>query len=138
MLLGTTKQISIGLLVLRVAFGCLMLVHGVQKLMGFSAMAETFPDPLGMGNQLSLICAIGTEVGCSILLILGIGTRIAAVNLAFTMCVALFMVHAGDPWKVKELAAVYLAVYVVIVMTGPGKFSLDQKFFGGEKRGSTE
>jgi putative oxidoreductase len=107
-----------------------MLVHGMQKSMGFSAMAESFPDPIGMGHQLSLVCAIGTEVGCSVLLILGLGTRIAVLNLAFTMCVALFLVHSSDPWKVKELAAVYLAVYAAIFITGAGAFSLDLKLFG--------
>lgn len=116
---------STGLLVLRVSFACLMLVHGMQKLMGFSAMADKFPDPLGMGSQLSLIMTIGAEVGCSLLLILGLGTRLAAMPLAFTMIVALFIIHADDAWKVKELAAVYLCVYASLILTGAGQFSLD-------------
>ncbi|HBE64776.1 MAG TPA: DoxX family protein [Rhodopirellula baltica] len=125
-LLGSPKQVSYGLLALRVAFGCFMLVHGLQKVIGFSTISEGFPDPLGMGHQLSLVCAIATEVGCSILLILGLGTRVAVSGLAFTMFVALFLVHGSDPWKAKELAAVYLAVYTVIFITGPGEWSLDQ------------
>ena len=132
MLLGTSNQISVGLLTLRVAFGCFMLVHGIQKVMGFSAMSEAFPDPIGMGSQPSLIMAIGAEVGCSILLIIGLGTRLAVVPLAFTMIIALFIVHAADPWKVKELAALFLTVYAVIFLTGPGCFSLDAKFFGSK------
>ncbi len=106
-----------------------MLVHGIQKLMGFSEMADKFPDPIGIGSQLSLVMAIGAEVGCSLLLILGLGTRLAVIPLAFTMIVALFVVHAADPWKVKELAAIFLAVYTVIFITGPGRCSLDQKLF---------
>lgn len=125
MLIGTPTQISAGLLVLRVAFGCFMLVHGIQKAMGFSAMSETFPDPMGVGNQLSLMMAIGAEVGCSILLIVGLGTRLAVIPLAFTMIVALFVIHSADPWKVKELAALFLTVYAVIFLTGPGCFSVD-------------
>ncbi len=130
MLLGTSRQVSTGLLVLRITFGCFMLVHGIQKAAGFGGMSEGFPDPLGVGNQLSLILAILAEVGGSILLIIGLGTRIAAAQLAFTMIVALFLVHGADPWKVKELAAVYLAVYTAILVAGPGHFSLDQKLFG--------
>lgn len=130
---SSPKQISVGLLVLRVAFGLFMLVHGIQKVMGFSAMSEGFPDPIGMGSQLSLIMAIGAEVGCSLLLILGLGTRLAVIPLAFTMVIALFVVHGADPWKVKELAAIYLATYAVLFITGPGEFSLDHKFWGGSR-----
>lgn len=138
MLLGTQKQIDSGLFVLRVAIGVFMLVHGIQKLMGFSEMADKFPDPIGIGSQLSLVMAIGAEVGCSVLLILGLGTRLAVIPLAFTMIVALFVVHAADPWKVKELAAMYLAVYVVIFITGPGRCSLDEKLFSKTKAESSE
>ncbi|HEY0984241.1 MULTISPECIES: DoxX family protein [unclassified Schlesneria] len=116
---------SLGLLVLRVAIGCLMLVHGLQKISNFETLKTQFPDPLGMGNQLSLMSAIGAEAGCSALLILGLGTRLAAIPLAFTMMVAFFIVHAKDPWNVKELACAYLFVYITLILTGPGSFSLD-------------
>lgn len=124
------KLNDIGLLILRVGFGCLMLVHGFQKVGKFSELTDKFPDPLGMGSQLSLISAIGSEVGCSILLIIGLGTRLAAIPLAFTMLVAWFIVHAEDPWQKQELAAVYLTVYVCLIFTGGGKFSLDHLLFG--------
>ncbi len=136
MLLGSPKQIDIGLLLLRLAFGCFMLVHGLQKLMGFSEIGGSFPDPIGMGSQLSLVMAIASEVGCSLLLILGLGTRLAVLPLAFTMVVALFVVHGADPWKVKELAAIYLATYAVIFVTGPGAISLDAKRFNRKTNGA--
>ena len=120
------KMTSLGLLALRIAIGSLMLVHGLQKLMNFSELTGQFPDPIGMGSQLSLIAAIGAEVGCSLLVMLGLGTRLAALPLAFTMFVALFLVHASDPWQMKELAAVYLCVYLSLTLTGGGEFSIDQ------------
>ena len=116
---------SMGLLLLRVGIGALMLVHGIAKIQGFSETSTAFPDPIGLGSKFSLIMAIGAEVGCSILLISGIASRLAAIPLAFTMIVALFIVHSADPWKVKELAAVYLLVYVTLILTGPGRFSFD-------------
>ena len=132
------KMTSAGLLLLRIAIGGLMLVHGTQKLMGFSELSGKFPDPLGMGSQLSLLSAIGAEVGCSLLLILGLGTRFAAIPLAFTMIVALFLVHASDPWQVKELAAVYLCVYLSLILTGAGEFSLDGLIWRKRQRHGAE
>lgn len=125
-----TALTSLGLLLLRASIGGLMLVHGVQKLQAFEKLKDGFPDPLGIGSQLSVISAIGAEVGCSILLIIGLATRLAALPLAFTMIVAHFIVHAKDPWQVKELAAVYLCVYASLFFTGPGQFSLDHLFWG--------
>jgi putative oxidoreductase len=54
------------------------------------------------------------------------------------MMVALFVVHASDLWKVKELAAVYLAVYVSLALTGAGQFSLDHLFFKHHPKSSKE
>jgi len=118
--------LSTGLLLLRVAIGAFMLVHGWQKVMGYSAMADKFPDPLGMGSQLSLISAIAAEVGCSVLLIVGLGTRLATLPLAFTMIIALFVIHGDHTWDKRELAAMYLSIYAVIFLTGPGRFSFDE------------
>lgn len=119
------------ILLLRVAFGSMMAFgHGLSKVQNFSKMSGTFPDPFGMGSTLSLASAIGAELGCSLLLILGLGTRLAALPLIVTMLVAIFIAHGADPWKVKELAVTYLAAYIVILVAGPGRYSLDAKLFG--------
>ena len=44
----------------------------------------------------------------------------------FTMCVALFVVHGDDPFAVKELAAIYLSVFVLMYISGPGDYALDR------------
>ena len=120
------NSVSLGLLVLRLSFGFLMILgHGWGKLANFTGLAEKFPDPLGIGTQLSLVAAIGAEVGCSILLIIGLCTRFATIPLAFTMCIALFVIHGADPWKKQELAAVFLAAYVTLLCTGAGRYSVD-------------
>ena len=127
------KVASIGLLALRIGFGCFMLVHGIGKVTNFEAMSTAFPDPIGMGSKTSLILAIGAEVGCSLLLIVGLATRLAVIPLAATMIVALFLVHAADPWQKKELAAVFLTVYVALFFTGGGVFSLDHMLWSRGK-----
>lgn len=67
-----------------------------------------------------------TEVVGSILIMAGFVTRLAAFSLAFTMAVAAFIVHADDPFNRVELALMYLMVYIVLMITGSGRFSIDK------------
>lgn len=62
---------SLFLLALRILFGVLLLSHGIQKWTNFSAMSESFPDPLGVGSTLSLGLAVFAEVFCSVGFIFG-------------------------------------------------------------------
>lgn len=120
-------MVSIGLLLLRVIVGVFMMTHGFGKLKMLLGPGEIqFADPIGIGLELSLILAVFAEFFCSILLILGLGTRLAAFPLWFTMFVAGVIVHAADPFGVKEMAFLYGTIYTVILFTGPGKFSIDR------------
>lgn len=117
---------DIGILILRLSAGGLMLVHGLPKLMKFFADGPIqFADPLGVGVTFSLILAIFSEVVCAIFILLGLKTKLASIPLAITMFVAAFMVHANDPWKVKEKAVFYMLVYIALFFTGSGKYSVD-------------
>lgn len=119
-------QLSVALLIMRVAIGSFMLTHGVGKLMMLLAEGPVqFADPIGIGMTLSLVMAVFAEFTCSILIILGFGTRLATLPLLFTMFVAVAVVHAADPFAVKELAALYGVVYLILSITGAGKYSLD-------------
>lgn len=116
---------NIGLLILRVSASLSMiLAHGWPKLSNYSVMATQFGDPLGIGASASLVLAIFGELVCPIFIILGIKTRFAAIPAAITMFVAGAIVHGSDPWKVKELAFMYLFVFVALIFTGGGKIAL--------------
>lgn len=119
-----------GLLFLRVTSGAMVaLAHGLPKLQKILAGGELkFPDPIGLGTTLSLYLAMLTELGASILIMLGIFTRINLFFLSFTMFVAAFIQHANDPFKQKELALLYLIIYIALIFTGPGKYSLGKYF----------
>ena len=118
---------SSGLLVLRLGVGAMMLLlHGWGKLMAYGSLADRFPDPIGLGPQISLFLAVFAEVGCAVLIIVGLGTRLAAGPLLVTMVVAALVVHADDPWSKKELALLYAVPLVTLILTGPGRFSLDE------------
>jgi putative oxidoreductase len=122
-----------GLLVLRLSLGLSMLfLHGWSKFTGFGAMSGKFADPFGVGPSASLAMAVFAEVVCALLLALGLFTRFAAAMLAVTMAVAFFIVHKGalsGPGS-GELAFVYLAGYVALLIAGPGRYSLDAKMGG--------
>jgi putative oxidoreductase len=123
----TTKGIDLGLLMLRLGVGLFMLIgHGWGKLIGFPQLLDRFPDPIGLGPGLSLVLAVFAEVVCSVLLVLGLGTRLAAVPLLITMVVAAFIIHADDPWVKQELALMYAIPYFSLIFTGAGRFSLDE------------
>lgn len=124
------RSTDAGLLVLRLWLGLsLLLLHGWAKLSNFSQLSGKFPDPLGIGSGASLTLAVFGEVVCSLLLVLGLFTRFAAVNLAITMSVAFFLVHkaALSGPSSGELAFIYLAGFVTLLVAGAGRFSLDAK-----------
>lgn len=88
-----------------------------------------FADPLGVGLTASLALTVFAEVFCSILLILGLLTRIAAIPLIITMLVVAFVVHGSDGFGSQELPIMYLMMYLVIAILGAGKISLDKLIY---------
>lgn len=122
----TDRKTDIGLLLLRVGVGGFMLFgHGWGKLISFADKADTWADPIGLGPTLSLSLAIFAEFFCSLAIVLGIGTRAAAIPLLITMLVAAGIVHADDPWGKKEFALLYGWTFAALIFTGAGKYSLD-------------
>ena len=119
-------SIDLGLLLLRVALGAGMMTHGLPKLMNYSERVEKFSDPIGLGSEFSLILTILAEVFCSLLLMLGLYTRLVLIPLIITFIVVAFIVHGADSFGQKEKALLYLIPYLVLMLTGPGKFSLDR------------
>jgi len=80
---------------------------------------------MGMSAELSLAFTVFAEVFCSLFLLIGFATRAAAIPLAFTMLVAVLLIHSADPLSVKEPALHYLLVYIVLLFAGSGKYSID-------------
>ena len=120
------KNIDFALLFLRLTIGIFMLTHGVGKFQKlFEDGPVQFADPIGIGENASLALVVLAEFFCSLLLIFGIITRPAALVLIINMSVAAFIAHAGDAFMVREMALLYLAVYIVMAIAGAGKFSID-------------
>lgn len=117
---------NVALLVLRSGAALMMLTHGIPKLMRFfSDEPITFASVFGMSMVMSLTLAVFAEVVCSVLILFGIGTRLATVPLIITMLTAAFHIHGDDPFSSKEKSLLFGLIFIVLLLTGAGKYSVD-------------
>ncbi len=113
-------------LILRLSLGLLMLTHGFPKFMKyFSGEEIKFADPVFIGMGVTFAFAVFAEFFCSILIILGLWTRLAVIPLMATMLVAVSIIHANDPMGKKELPLLYLFPFIALFLLGSGRFSMD-------------
>lgn len=126
-------KIDISLLILRVGVSLLMLTHGLPKIGRLAQDPVEFIDFLGLGASLSLMLAVFGEVVCSLFVFVGLGTRLAVIPSIITMLVVVFHVHLGDGLAKQELGLHYLIVYLVLLIMGSGRYSLDYLFFSGSR-----
>ena len=122
--------VNIWLLIARLVVGALMLTHGIPKLQNLISGNIQFADPLGIGTTASLALTVFAEAFCSVLLILGLATRLASVPLIINMLVAIFYALSTQPLAKKELAIFYLIFYIGFLILGGGKYSLDSLING--------
>jgi putative oxidoreductase len=131
---GTFADVS--LLLLRFVAGLAFMLHGWGKIQNpFGWMG---PDAFAPGFLQAL--AALSEFGGGLAWIIGLLTPLASLGLACTMVVAVYM-HAiinGDPFvsvggPAYELAALYFCIAVLLISTGPGRFSLDRPIFGARR-----
>jgi putative oxidoreductase len=123
------SRISLALLLMRLPLGFAMALHGWPKIQNPMEWAgDAFP------GFLQLLAAIA-EFGGGIAWMIGALTALSSLGLFFTMAVAIHL-HAivrGDPFVGKEssyeLAAIYFVFSIVLMLIGPGKYSVDQKLF---------
>ena len=125
-----TSRASLGLLALRVFAGIALMFHGWGKIQKpFGWMGPEAPVP----SVLQALAAL-SEFGGGLALVLGLLTPLAMLGVLCTMAFAAFThISRGDPFVGRgswELAGVYFTVAVMMLLTGPGRFSLDAKLFG--------
>ncbi len=127
-------KVDLGLLIFRLGISGLMLTHGIPKLIKFfGSEPVVFRDPLGFGEVTTFTLAVIAEFLCSILIILGLGTRLAVIPLILTMAIVAFIVHASDGFGSQELPLLFLTGYILLFFTGSGKYSLDWYFLSKKR-----
>lgn len=131
--MNTNTQQDLGKLILRIALGSLVLLHGVSKLDGgldgIIKLVETqgFPASFAYG-------VLAGEVLAPLLVITGFFSRIGGILIVLNMIIALYLVHQGDighlneqgGWAI-ELQMMYLATAAAVALIGPGKYAFNQR-----------
>jgi len=130
-------EVDLVLLLIRLVVGYAFVLHGwgkIQHPLNWMGPESSIP---GIFQALAAI----SEFGGGLALISGFLTRLGAFGIGCTMTVAFYMHRfvLGDPFvnltggRAYELAAVFLVMAIFLVISGPGRFSLDRSIFGVKK-----
>jgi putative oxidoreductase len=106
---------------------------GVKKFNGanwFERIQDDFPFPFSViPTDISWFVATWSELLGAIALLVGLGTRYAALSLIILDMVALVSVHADNGYNVCnngfKLPLIYFLMLLPLLLNGPGKASLD-------------
>ena len=124
------KNISAGLLMLRLSIGVLFLMHGIAKIQhGTGFIEKTFADS-GIPSALASLVYLG-EVIAPILLIIGFRTRLAAFIIMGTVAVIVFTTAMNKFWQLTavgawalELQALFFFGALALFFTGGGNYAV--------------
>ncbi|WP_017934919.1 DoxX family protein [Nocardioides sp. Iso805N] len=125
-------HLDLGLLIIRVALGCMLCAHGWNKIFGSGGLRGTagWFEALGLRpGWLHARLAAGTEIGAGLLMTLGLLTGLAATGFVGLMLVAALTDHHGKGFFVFKGGWEYVALVALVAIglaaTGPGAWSLD-------------
>ncbi len=120
------KGFDFMLLVYRVIVSMAFLfIHGLKKITHFQEEIQHIPDPFGVGGYNATVLAIFSNVVCSIFVSLGLFTRAFALGAFAVPFIGLLVVHANDPWAVRDVPLMYSLAFLAIMVLGPGKYAVD-------------
>jgi putative oxidoreductase len=127
---STSTTDDAGKLVLRVAIGLLILLHGIFKITHGVGFIGGMLDKAGLPGFLAYGVYIG-EVVAPLMMMLGVGARAGAAIVAANMLVALGLVHMGDLLVINqqggwalELQGLYLFGALAVALLGAGRYSV--------------
>ena len=124
---------GIGKLILRVALGGMILVHGISKLSGGIGFITGTVTAAGLPAFLAYGVYVG-EVLAPLLLIAGFYSRIAAVVIGVNMLFAIGLVHGAELFALNqsggwaiELQAMFLFTAIALALLGPGHYRINDR-----------
>ncbi len=131
---------SAGVAAVRVYVGAAILAaHALPKLGEMLSGHGHFPELVAsMGfpvPNLFAWAATLAQVAGALLLMLGLGTRVAALMVVSTLGVGIVGVHWGDPFPVVEAGVAYIVVLLALLLAGGGRYSLDRQLLTSARGG---
>lgn len=127
--MNANTQNDLAKLILRVALGALILLHGIAKLKGGVGPIEGMLQAHGVPGVFAYAVYVG-EVVAPLMLLLGFHARAGGVLVAINMLVAVFLAHMGELGRFNaqggwalELQGMFFAAAVAIALVGPGRYS---------------
>ena len=119
-----------GKLLLRLALGLMILLHGIAKLMSGPAGVLSSVEKVGLPQAFGYLVYVG-EVVAPLLIIVGFLTRPAALVIAINMIFAVYLVHMGQLFQLTkqggwalELQGMYFFTALAIAFLGAGRYSV--------------
>ncbi|HVN57439.1 MAG TPA: DoxX family protein [Bacteroidales bacterium] len=118
---------DLGLLILRVWAGLsLFRLHGIEKIVNFSGMLQHFPDPIHVGALPGLLFATLADAICSLLVIIGLMTRLASLIIVINLAIVFIFLHNFSFMQEHgQLVYLYLGIFLSLVAAGAGRISID-------------
>ncbi len=103
----------------------LIVVHGLKKVGVGVSTAELIPNPLHLPELLNQYFATGANLVAPLFIILGLFTRLAILPVLAVTLTGYFVLHLHDALLVKDVPFMYSIVFLLILVLGPGKYSVD-------------
>lgn len=131
-----TGRAAFGLLLLRIVVGLAFIFHGFGKIQHPASWMTMMMGPHAFAPPFFQVCAALAEFVGGIALIVGLLTPLVAIALIIDMAVAILFVHIPNGGQFVggrgafELPLTYLVSALLVLLTGPGAFSLDALIFG--------
>jgi putative oxidoreductase len=125
-------DLDLGLLVVRLALGPMLVLHGYNKAFGAGGLAGTTRWFEGIGLRPAWVharVAAVTEIGAGVAMTLGLLTGLVSAAFVGLMVVAARTDHRGKGYFVFKGGWEYVLLVAVVAVgvaaTGPGRWSLD-------------
>ena len=128
------RSCDMAILFLRIFICGVMLLHIVGKLQDYDNYVLGFHSILGFSQATSFAITIFVEGLFAVMIIMGLGTRVAALLMAVVSVVALWEAFVGGNISSEgaKLEYIYMGIYLTLVISGGGEYALCNLFLEGK------